>query len=60
MTSDVAQWGPSGMSLMLLRLFGGMILDSTCRQWQRVASLLMGGIPVGVQVQINMTNKKKD
>lgn len=42
------------MSLMLLRLSGGMILDSTCRQRQRVLkSLLIGGIPVikGVQLE---------
>lgn len=35
-TSVSGQWGPSGMSLMLRKLSGGMILDSTCRQWQRV------------------------
>lgn len=47
MTSVSGQWGPSGTSLMLLRLSGGMILDSTCRHRQRVLySLLIGGIPV--------------
>lgn len=47
MTSMSGQCGPSGTSSMLLRVSGGMILDSTWRQRQCVLkSLLIGTIPV--------------
>lgn len=46
MTSVSGQCGPSGTILMLFRVSGGMILDSTCRHRQCVLqSLPIGGIP---------------
>lgn len=55
MTSVSGQCGPLGKSLMLFRLFGGMIVDSTCRHRQWVLkSLLIGGKPVKKQTTVKI------